>query len=148
MNTLHQPGVGVGVVILNKDGKILLGQRHVDQLSRPEKFNAGGAWTCPGGKIKFGETMEQCAIRETQEECGITPKTLEFFALNEDMNDIVHFITIGFICREFDGEPQVLEPNEITEWAWFDFDNLPENLYGPTKKYLRNLKARKPYLKS
>lgn len=146
MSTLRQPGVGIGVVILNSEGKILLGKRHTDQSSKAEKFNAGGAWTCPGGKQEFGETMEQCAIRETQEECGITPKSLEFFAINEDMNDTVHFITIGFICREFDGKPQVLEPNEITEWAWFDLDNLPDNLYGPTEKYLRNLKMGKSYL--
>ena len=29
-----------------------------------------------------------------------------------------------------------MEPTKEDEWKWFDIDNLPENLYSPTKHLL------------
>lgn len=49
---------------LKKDGKILVGQRPVNN-SLP------GQWEFPGGKIEPGETPEQALVRELQEELGI-----------------------------------------------------------------------------
>ena len=58
---------GVGVLVI-KDGKILTGVRNSDS----HRGEIGG----PGGHVKDDETDEYAAIRETEEEFGITPKTL------------------------------------------------------------------------
>ena len=40
-----------------------------------------------------------------------------------------HFVTIGLFAEEFEGEPEVMEPEEITHWKWFSFDELPEKVF-------------------
>lgn len=59
--------VGVGVLVV-KGNKVLLGKRK----------NAHGAdeYGGPGGHLEYGETIEQTALREIGEECGIKSKIL------------------------------------------------------------------------
>lgn len=48
-------------VVVNADGNLLL-QRRTDN----------GMWALPGGKMELGESIGECAVRETLEETGIT----------------------------------------------------------------------------
>jgi len=38
-----------------------------------------------------------------------------------------------------------MEPEEITEWKWFDLDNLPEKIYSPSAKMINNYLSKKIY---
>lgn len=51
-------------IIVDKQGKILIGQR-------PEGKALPGLWEFPGGKQEVGETVEQCIIREIKEELSV-----------------------------------------------------------------------------
>jgi len=44
---------------------------------------------------------------------------------------------------DFEGEPKVMEPDEITQWQWFPLDELPEPMFFPSEKVLIKLKYRK-----
>lgn len=138
-------GLGVGVLIM-KDGRILLGKRDNNADKAGSLMNGQGTWTMPGGKLEFGESFEDGAIRETLEETGIRIKELEVLCVNNDISDKAHFITIGLIAKEYEGEPKVMEPDKITEWNWFSFDTLPENLYFPSSKIIRNYNESKFYI--
>lgn len=138
-------GVGFGVLIL-KDNKVLLGKRHEDPEKASSLLNGAGTWTMPGGKLDFGETFEQGAKRETMEETGIKLNKLDVICVNNDMVETAHFITLGLFSDDFEGEPQVLEPDEITEWGWFDLNELPNPIYFPSAKVLENYKAKKFYV--
>lgn len=139
MSTNLTPGVGFGVMIL-KDNKVLLGKRHEDPAKADSELHGEGSWTMPGGKLHFHESFEQGACREVEEETGlkINEQDLKFASLTNDMADGAHFVTIGFICEITEGEPQVMEPDEITKWDWFDLDSLPSPLFPPSKKILKN----------
>jgi len=50
-------------------------------------------------------------------------------------------------CDNFEGEPRVMEPDEITEWRWFGLNEIPENIFSPSKKVLENYKAGEFYLR-
>ena len=141
-------GVGFGVLI-QQNGKILLGRRHEDPNKADSVFRAANVWTMPGGKLDYSESFIEGAIREVKEETGLDVKAedLDVICLNEDMNEHAHFITVGLIAKKFSGEPQVLEPDEITEWKFFGEDELPENIYFPSEKVLKNYKAGKFYIK-
>ncbi len=128
-------GVGVGILIL-KDSKILLGKRHEVPEKAQSSLRGHGAWAMPGGKLDFGETFEECAKREALEETGLLLNTVEVIALNNDTVDTAHFVTIGLFCDDFKGEPKVTEPDEITEWRWFDLNNLPSPMYFPSSRIL------------
>lgn len=138
-------GVGFGVMIL-RDGKVLLGKRHDDPEKASSLLDGAGKWTMPGGKLYFGETFEQGARRETKEETGLILRKLKLIAINNDIIETAHFITAGLLCEDFEGEPQVLEPDEITEWKWFDLNEIPSPMYFPSAKLLENYKSERFYM--
>ena len=67
--------------------------------------------------------------------------------VNNDILNGVHFVTIGLFSDVIEGEPKVMEPDEIVEWGWFDLDNLPEPMYFPSQKVLNNYFEKKFYIK-
>jgi len=139
------PGVGVGIMILNEKGEVLLGKRHDDPEKADSELHGEGTWTLPGGKLDFGEDLKHCAMREVTEETGMKTKTLELISVTNDTVHDAHFVTIGFLCRDFEGEPQTNEPDEITEWRWFPLNNLPKPIFPPSLKIIENYKNKRIY---
>jgi len=137
-------GVGFGVMIM-KDGKILLGRRHVDPEKASSELHGEGTWTMPGGKMHFGESFEEGAKREVMEETGIMLNRVEVICVNNDMAGDAHFVTIGIFSDSFEGEPKVMEPDEITEWRWFPVNELPSPIFFPSAKVARNYLEKKFY---
>ena len=123
-----KPGVGVGVMII-KEGKILLGLRNPDKVKASSELQGQGTWTMPGGKVEFMETLSDAAKRELEEETSLVAKKLDLLCISDDMTDTAHYVTVGFIVTEYEGEVKTMEPETILEWKWFDLDNLPQNLY-------------------
>ncbi len=74
-------------------------------------------WDLPKGKLEKGESIEQCAIREVEEECGISKLTIQnpletTYHIFERKNKIILKITYWFLMRtSFTGEltPQTEE---------------------------------------
>ena len=137
-------GAGFGVMLL-RDGKVLLGRRHVDPGKADSLLHGAGTWTMPGGKFEFGESFEDGAKRELMEETGIVLGKVKVFCVNNNKVDDAHFVTIGFLCEKVEGEAKVMEPDEITEWKWFDLENLPKPIFPPSEKVLGNYKSGRIY---
>lgn len=139
-------GVGLGVMIL-KDERVLLGKRHPDPQKADSALHGEGNWTMPGGKMDFGESFEEACFRETLEETGvkINKKKIRFISLTNDIVSDAHFVTIGFLCQDFEGKPKVMEPAEITQWHWFPIEELPRPLFPPSEKILKNYLRKQVY---
>jgi 8-oxo-dGTP diphosphatase len=135
MDQPKKVGVGLGVLIL-KNRKILLGKRSEDPTKSDSELQLEGSWTMPGGKIEYGEGFKECAKRETMEETGIVLKSVKIICVNNDKNEHAHFVTVGAFSDDFLGEAKVMEPDEITEWKWFSLNDLPKNMYFPSKRLL------------
>ena len=74
-------------------------------------------WTLPGGRIEAGETIEQCAIREVQEELSITirnPRPVMVQSLGREGT----FRLAVFATRDFSGVPRASD--EIADHKWID----------------------------
>jgi len=141
---IKKPGVGFGVMIL-KDNKLLLGKRHSDPEKASSLLHGEGTWTMPGGKLHFGESFEQGAIREVNEETGLDVISSKVISISNDIVSDAHFVTIGLLCSEFKGQPRVMEPDEITEWQWFPINQLPEPIFPPSEKVLKNYLEKRFY---
>ncbi len=57
------PRVGVGVLLVDEHGRVLLTLRKL----APE----AGCWSIVGGKLDYLETLQECAVREAREEVGL-----------------------------------------------------------------------------
>jgi 8-oxo-dGTP diphosphatase len=119
---INRPRVGVGVLVI-RDGWVLLGKR--------KGAHGAGTWAPPGGHLEFGETVEQCAKRETLEETGLVldsvcpgPFTNNIFA-----DEKKHYVTLFVTSSWFFGEPKLLEPDRCSGWEWFDWTQLPTPLF-------------------
>lgn len=123
--------VAVGILVI-RDGLILLGKR---------KGSLGaGTWSAPGGRMEFGETIQECARRELREETGLEMNTA---AMGPCTNDIFrqerdHYVTFLLIARNTTGTPANLEPHKCEGWSWHAWNRLPEPLFLPMQN-LREL---------
>ena len=139
-------GAGIGVMVV-KDNQILLGLRNSDAAKADSELHGEGTWTMPGGKIHLGESFEVAAARELEEETSLKIKNLTVVSLSSEHNLVagVHYITIGILCDDFDGEVQTMEPEEIVEWRWWPLNQLPKNIFPPSQKIINNYLTNKFY---
>jgi 8-oxo-dGTP diphosphatase len=118
--------VGVGAFILksskdvNDNPQFLVGKRL--------NSHGAGSLALPGGHLEFGETLEECSVREVKEETGLNVLNVQFLTATNDYmpQDNKHYVTMFMVCaREDDrAEPQVLEPDKCEAWEWVSWEDL------------------------
>lgn len=126
----------VGVLVL-RDGKVLTGVRKSDFYP----FTIGG----PGGHIEKGETPEQAAVRETQEEFGITPTELIPLTVRTGLAEEFG-VPEYFLCTQYDGEIDCADHSEVVAPQMSDLGEVlkavsdeRESLFAPFADSIRVL---------
>ncbi|KAJ9616550.1 hypothetical protein H2200_000269 [Cladophialophora chaetospira] len=146
-STSPHPRIGVAVFILHPSDTPISqdpSDSNQAQSSQSWKFLLGkrlgshgaGTWALPGGHLDFGESFEECAVREVQEETGLDVEGVKFLtATNDVMLDEKkgddrgkHYVTIFMTARvkvSSDAvgnggmpEAQLLEPDKCAGWEW------------------------------
>ena len=131
-------------MLLNRDGKVFVGQRLDSTLE---------AWQMPQGGIDDGEDAEQAALRELGEETGIAPDLVELVA--EAPDELFYDLPVEMIGKvwkgrwrgqrqrwflfRFLGEDSDVDiatvHEEFRAWRWADPTDLP-TIIVPFKKTL------------
>ena len=109
----RKPKLVVGILAKNKNKYLLAKETLEDNKDH---------WIVPGGKVEFGETIEQASKRELQEETSIKAKKLDFLCFKEAIFPEYNYHTIIFfflvktdqIKLGKDIEGKVLEANWFT----------------------------------
>ncbi len=119
------PSAATAAFIRNSDGDLLVCRR----AHEPAK----GTLDLPGGFSDLDETIEQCALREIQEETGLIPKTIKFlFSLpNEYLYSglIVPTMDMFFECT-VDNKSQILANDDVSECFFIPMRELNPSLFG------------------
>lgn len=98
-----------------RDGKVLLATR--------TKPPADQLWSLPGGKVEVGETLEQAALREVEEEVGVKAairgfnRHVEIFGRDAEGQVTHHFVVASFVGDWLSGEPQPGPEAGAVMWA-------------------------------
>jgi putative (di)nucleoside polyphosphate hydrolase len=135
---------GVGVMLLNRDGKVFVGAR-ID--------NTDEAWQMPQGGIDEGEMPWAAALRELEEETGIPPHLVERIAecperLKYDLPEELRgrlwggkwkgqdqdWYLVRFLGKDSDVNIATKHA-EFREWRWIEPGQLPD-LIVPFKREL------------
>jgi 8-oxo-dGTP pyrophosphatase MutT (NUDIX family) len=115
--------IGVGALIWDDRGRVLLVRHHPDTGWDPDK------WFTPGGVIEKGELPEQAVKREILEEVGLEVEVLALSRVNNEV--LIHgeleadTYFFQFEARTLGGDARPRE-GEIQEVRWFDA--LPDNM--------------------
>lgn len=123
MNNLQneRPLVGIGVILVNSEEKILVGKR---------KGSHAPHYSIPGGHLEAGETFEACAEKEIREETGLIIRNPHVICVTNNLRTFreegKHYISVTMLVREFAGTPELLEPDKCEGWFWVDPHNLPQ----------------------
>jgi 8-oxo-dGTP pyrophosphatase MutT (NUDIX family) len=123
------------VIVLNEENEILLQHR------------SDGGWGLPGGIMELGESMEETARREVQEETGLVVGELELmgifsgkdYFLKVANGDELYSVTAVYASRDINGEI-VIDGIESLDVQYFPLGELPENLASGSRSYIE------PYL--
>ncbi len=92
-----------------------------------------GLYNGPGGKVEDGETPREAAVREAEEELGVTPRGLTKrgelrFVFGPDPFQHVHV----YVADGYSGEPAASD--EMAP-QWFPLDALPYDAMWPDDRY-------------
>lgn len=103
------PKIAAGVLIV-RDGRALLVRRAIEP--------GYGKWAFPGGHVDRGETIEEAALREALEECGVTAILDELLGLFSYRGRPV--VVAVYRGRLAPGSPEPAACDETLEVGWFD----------------------------
>jgi ADP-ribose pyrophosphatase YjhB (NUDIX family) len=116
------PIAGVGAVVLDSDGRVLLVRRGQQPLL--------GEWSLPGGALKLGERLEDGVRREVQEETGLDVEPEEIVAVFDHISHAdgdparvrFHYVLVDYRCRVKGGT--LASATDATDARWASWNEL------------------------
>ena len=115
-----RPVLGVGAVVLDADGRVLLVKRGHEPLK--------GEWSLPGGGVELGETLEAAVAREVLEETGLSVdvgsvvEVLDRVEHGPDGRVEYHFVIIDYVCHA--QETRAICGSDADDVRWVRTDDL------------------------
>jgi len=142
---MEKIGIGIGIIIKNKENKILMLLRNDDAKKADSDMRLEGTWTLPSGKVKFGETIEEAGIRKTKQECNLDVSKIKVICVQNDVNKYAQFATFGLIAEEYSGNIKLPKTDELVKYDWFAVNDMPENTCIPTRKIIEKYLSKEFY---
>jgi 8-oxo-dGTP diphosphatase len=115
---IARPVPVVRLIVPDASGRVLILRRALDSTD-------GGTWCLPGGKMDYGDTVEQAAIRELQEETSLRATSLRFLFYQDSLPPApgrMHCLNLYLECAV---EGEVVLNEESVEAAWISREEVP-----------------------
>lgn len=114
-----------GIVVKDENGPKILVTQH----------SGHHGWDFPKGHIEKGETGEQAAIREVEEETGVKTEIVEkieeskyFYVEDWDVKKEKVFKTVVFFLMKYVGEGKATTAEEVSQIVWLDPEEVGDKL--------------------
>jgi 8-oxo-dGTP diphosphatase len=109
-------GIATKAIIKRSDGKYLVLYKSETEEISPNEIDI------PGGRMKFGESVEESLKREVEEELGIDIEVEKPSRVWGFVKDELHLVGITFLARYISGEIKL--SGEHTSHEWVDKDKI------------------------
>lgn len=108
------PLVGVGAVVVDDEGQVLLVRRGTEPMK--------GHWSLPGGLVEVGEALSDGLVREVKEETGLDVQPVELIELLDRIQrdgDRVryHYVIADYLCRVTGGRLEAATDADAVRWV-------------------------------
>jgi len=110
-----RPVAGVGAVVINGEGRVLLVRRGGEPLA--------GQWSLPGGGVETGETLETAVRREVLEEASLIVDVGSLVGVvdriqRDAKGDVeYHYVLVDYRCRPTGGVLAAASDAQEAVWA-------------------------------
>ena len=98
-NPVQRPRIRAAAILI-ENGRILLVKQEV---------SATRHWSLPGGKLDWGESLEQCLIREMKEETGLDIRVKELAYVTDRIKGNDHLVHMTFLVERINNKTLPLE---------------------------------------
>lgn len=137
LQKIHYMMPAASYLVLLDGTKVLLSRR----------FNTGfedGNYSLIAGHVDEGESFTQTMIREAEEEAGIivTPEQVEVAHVMHRKNSDAVRVNVFFVARQWQGQPEIKEPDKCDDLSWFEMNGLPANVIPYIKQAVESIKNR------
>lgn len=128
MSVKPRPVVSVGAVVWRGEDVLLI---------RRARAPFEGQWSIPGGKVEFGETLEDALMREVREETGVEIALTGLIGVYQSIEAQTHFVMVDWCADWISGEPHAAD--DALEAGFVPFDEALERIaWDTTRTALRD----------
>ncbi len=132
----HPHGRGAQLVLVDCDGDRVLLVRHT--------YRAPSTWMLPGGSIRRGEAFRAAAVREADEELGLSLADLTLLLSYTVHREHKHDQLTVFLAEIPRDAEVIVDRAELAEARWWPLDDLPGSLDEADHGVLEELPGRRP----
>ena len=116
------------LVVVDDRGRMLLVKRRVEPLK--------GFWCLPGGYMELGEAPEAAALRELEEETGLSGQIEMLMGLTADPSaDYDTILMAGYLVKQYSGTLKA--GDDASDVAFFHHGDMPEIAFESHRKFVR-----------
>jgi 8-oxo-dGTP diphosphatase len=130
MTQPHEERPPIAAAVIVTDGRVLMVQRRIKEGSL--------LWQFPAGQVEAEESGADAAVRETQEEVGLTVEPVK--ELGQRVHPATGRTMIYVACRAVSGTARLVDDEELAEVEWCDRGKLTEYVpypfFEPVQAYL------------
>jgi 8-oxo-dGTP diphosphatase len=116
------------LVVVDNRNRVLLVKRSVE----PKK----GFWCLPGGFMELGESPEKAALRELEEETGLSGRIEMLLGVSSNPSAQYHTVLmVGYLIRQYTGT--LTAGDDADDAVYFHYDELPEIAFESHARFIR-----------
>ncbi len=124
--------------VLSVDGLIIEDRKII--LLKRAIYPFKDFWVLPGGKVKYGETVEQAIVREIKEELGIKIRIKRLLGVysNPSRDPRYHSVSIAYVLKRISGKIKL--NFEASQFKYFSLNKLPKKIGFDHRKIINDFK--------
>lgn len=122
----REVGTCVAVILINSEGKVLVGQR--------KNVRGDGLYQLPGGRQRVNENFTDALRRELKEEAGnleikVVDENFPFATVSESFDGKSRYTVVFMRAKYLSGNIENVEDTKNVSWGWYDWNKLPQPLF-------------------
>ncbi len=106
-----------------------------DKILAVKEVDGGEWWAIPGGGVDYGESLEDCLLREIEEEIGVRSDSVscDFQIAHYNIGKVVNGVPRMNVYFKVAIPPgEITKTDHVEKWSWFTRDEFMDLAMNPS----------------